>query len=81
LNAIKYKGDRIDAWRALAGINERTKAYQALFENLRRIVELDPNDIDARLKLGQMLLAGAQPMPHSESLKAEGKLQIRTRAF
>jgi len=58
LNAIKYKGDRIDAWRALAGINERTKAYQALFENLRRIVELDPNDIDARLKLGQMLLAG-----------------------
>src|ERR1700761_3013007 len=52
LNAVKYKGDKIEAWRALAGINERTKSYQYLFDNLRRIVELDPNDIDARLKLG-----------------------------
>src|SRR5258707_2471665 len=61
LNAVKFKSDKIEAWRALAGINERTKAYQALFENLRRIVELDPNDIDARLKLGKMLLAGGAP--------------------
>src|SRR5260370_2339077 len=61
LNAIKFKGDKIEAWRALAGINERTRADQALFENLRRIVELDPNDIDARLKLGKMLLGGGAP--------------------
>jgi tetratricopeptide (TPR) repeat protein len=61
LNALKFKGDKIEAWRALAGIDERTKAYQALFQDLRRIVELDPNDIDARLKLGKMLLAGGAP--------------------
>jgi tetratricopeptide (TPR) repeat protein len=61
LNAVKFKSDKIEAWRALAGINERTKAYQPLFENLRRIVELDPTDIDARLKLGEMLLAGNAP--------------------
>jgi tetratricopeptide (TPR) repeat protein len=61
LNAVKYKGDKIEAWRALAGIDDRTKAYQALFQDLRRIVELDPNDIDARLKLGKMLLAGGAP--------------------
>src|SRR6266404_8837138 len=58
LNAIKFKGDKIEAWRGLAGIDERRKAYQALFQDLRRIVELDPNDIDARLRLGKMLLAG-----------------------
>jgi pentatricopeptide repeat protein len=61
LNAVKFKGDKIEAWRALAGIDDRTKAYQALFQDLRRIVELDPNDIDARLKLGKMLLAGGAP--------------------
>src|SRR5216684_1985512 len=61
LNAVKFKSDKIEAWRALAGIDERTKAYQALFQDLRRIVELDPNDIDARLKLGKMLLAGGAP--------------------
>jgi cellulose synthase operon protein C len=61
LNAVKYKGDKIEAWRALAGIDERTKAAQALFQDLRRIVELDPSDVDARVKLGKMLLAGGAP--------------------
>ena len=42
----------------MASARHASKAHQALFENLRRIVELDPNDIDSRLKLGQMLLAG-----------------------
>jgi putative PEP-CTERM system TPR-repeat lipoprotein len=60
-NAVKYRSDKIEAWRALAGINERTKAYPQLFENLRRIVELDPNDIEARTKLGKMILAGGAP--------------------
>ena len=58
LNAVKYKNDKVEVWRALAGINERVKAYQYLFDNLRRIVELDPSDIEARTKLGKMLLAG-----------------------
>jgi tetratricopeptide (TPR) repeat protein len=61
LNAVKFKGDKIEAWRALAGIDDRTKAYQGLFQDLRRIVELDPQDIDARLRLGKMLLSGGAP--------------------
>ena len=61
LDAIKYKSDKIEALRALAGINERVKSYPYLFDNLRRIVELDPNDIEARVKLAKMLLAGGAP--------------------
>jgi cellulose synthase operon protein C len=57
LNAVKYKSDKVEVWRALAGIDERTKA-QSLFTDLRRIVELDPNDLDARLKLVRIMLAG-----------------------
>jgi cellulose synthase operon protein C len=59
LNAVKYKADKVEVWRALAGIDERTNAgTQAQFLDLRRIVELDPNDIDARLRLVRIMVAG-----------------------
>jgi tetratricopeptide (TPR) repeat protein len=61
LNALKYKSDKIEAWRALAGIDDRAKAAQALFQDLRRIVELDANDLEARVKLSKMLLGGGAP--------------------
>ena len=56
LNAAKYKSDRVDVWRGLAGIDERTKA-KSYFNDLRRIVELDPNDLDAKIKMARMILA------------------------
>ncbi|WP_213773870.1 tetratricopeptide repeat protein [Bradyrhizobium sp. dw_78] len=59
LKALKYKADKVDVWRALVGVDERTKAGPAsVFGDLRRVVELDPNDLDARLKLAQMMLSG-----------------------
>jgi tetratricopeptide (TPR) repeat protein len=58
LNAIKFKGDKIEAWRALAGVDERTGAVQALFQDVRRIVELDSADLDARIKLARIMVGG-----------------------
>ncbi len=57
LKAVKYKSDKVEVWRALAGIDERTKA-NSLFLDLRRIVELDPNDLDARLRMVRIMVAG-----------------------
>lgn len=73
LNAIKYKSDKIEAWRALAGVNERVHAPQYLFDNLRRIVELDPADLEARTKLAKMLLAGGAPETALTVLDAGGE--------
>src|SRR5882757_1633305 len=59
LKALKYKADRVDIWRALVGVDERTKAGPAsVFGDLRRVVELDPDDLDARLKLAQIMVSG-----------------------
>ncbi len=58
LNAVKYKSDKIEVWRALAGVDKRTGAAQSEFQDLRRVVELDPNDLDARLKLVRMMING-----------------------
>src|SRR5437588_7641162 len=54
--ALKFKSDKIEAWRALVGIEERLKGTRNLFQDLRRIVELDPKDIDSRIKLGRIML-------------------------
>src|SRR6202048_3907214 len=59
LKALKYKADRVDVWRALAGVDERTNAGPAsVFQDLRRVVELDANDLDARLKFARIMVGG-----------------------
>src|SRR5665213_322062 len=57
LQAVKYKSDKVEVWKALAGVDERTKA-QSLFLDLRRIVELDPKDLEARLQLARIMVGG-----------------------
>jgi cellulose synthase operon protein C len=56
--AIKYKNDKVEFWRALVGVEERLKSGPAVFQDLRRVVELDPNDLDGRVKLAQIMAGG-----------------------
>src|ERR1700736_6789973 len=55
-NAVKLKKDMVGAWKALAQIDEINLNWGGVVADLRTIVELTPNDLSARLKLGKLQL-------------------------
>ena len=57
-NAVKLKKDLIPAWRELSQIEERNQNWEATAGILRTIVQLDPADLEARLRLGRLMLLG-----------------------
>jgi tetratricopeptide (TPR) repeat protein len=65
-NAIQLKKDMLPAWRALADIDERHHNFTELVPVLRGIVDLDPKDVDTKLKLARLMLFGKAP---DEALK------------
>jgi tetratricopeptide (TPR) repeat protein len=59
-NAVKLKRDLIEAWAALAKIDELDRNWAGVLTDLRAVVELNPSDVAARLKLVKLrLLAGS----------------------
>jgi tetratricopeptide (TPR) repeat protein len=54
-NALQLNRNMVGAWRALAEIEERNKNLGSLIEIQRTIVELVPNDVDAKLRLARVL--------------------------
>jgi len=57
-NAVKLKKDFIPAWRELSQIEERNQNWEATAGILRTIVQLDPADLETRLRLGRLMLLG-----------------------
>src|SRR6516225_9932790 len=57
-NAVQLNKRLLPAWRDLAQVEELTHKWGALVPALRNVLELDPNDMATRLKLGRLLLAG-----------------------
>ena len=57
-NAIKLKKDLLPAWRGLAQIEELDHHWQGLVPILRTIAELDPKDVETKLKLARLMLLG-----------------------
>jgi cellulose synthase operon protein C len=55
-NAVRQKKDFIDGWKALAEVDEANGDWPRVASDLRAVVELSPQDISARLKLGKVLL-------------------------
>jgi tetratricopeptide (TPR) repeat protein len=55
-NAVRLKKDFAEAWKILAEIDETVRNWSGLATDMRALVELNPKDISARLKLGKLLL-------------------------
>lgn len=63
-NAVKLKRDLVEGWRALANIDESNRDWSRVVADMRTIIELAPNDVPAKLKLGKLLLrAGSRMKP------------------
>jgi tetratricopeptide (TPR) repeat protein len=60
-NALQLKGDMIEAWRALAQIDEHEQNWKELAGSLRKIIELNPKDIGSMLRLSKLFLVGGAP--------------------
>ena len=57
-NALQLKDNMIEAWRALNQLEERNKNLQGVIAAVRKIVDLDPKDIESRLQLARLALLG-----------------------
>ena len=57
-NALQNKPDMVEAWRALTKVDEHDKNLQGLSGDLRKIVELDAKDVNARVQLAKLFLLG-----------------------
>jgi cellulose synthase operon protein C len=55
-NAVRLKKDFPEAWNILARIDEASRNWSGLATDIRAILDLDPKDASARLKLGKLLL-------------------------
>jgi tetratricopeptide (TPR) repeat protein len=57
-NALQLNKSFLPAWRGLLDVETRSSNSEALIPILRTIVELDPNNVDAKLRLGRLVLVG-----------------------
>src|SRR5262245_12472368 len=57
-NSVKLKKDLVPAWRELSLIEERNQNWEATAGILRTIVQLEPSDLETRLRLGRLMLLG-----------------------
>jgi tetratricopeptide (TPR) repeat protein len=57
-NALQLKDDMVGAWQALSQLEERNKNWSVVIAASRKISELDPKDIEARLRLARFSVLG-----------------------
>ena len=69
-NAIRLKKDMLPAWRGLAEADELDHRWSELASALRNIIDLDPKDVDAKLKLANLLLYSGAADQAFELVKA-----------
>ena len=55
-NALQLKDDMVPAWLAFAQVAEHNQNWQNVSRILRKVAELDPKNVDARVRLARLVL-------------------------
>ncbi len=55
-NALQLKKELVGAWRGLAQIEEHNGQWESVTSILHTITELDPKDVDAKLRLARLMV-------------------------
>ncbi len=76
-NALQLKKDMLGAWRGLAQVEQHNGDWTSVAQILRKVVEIDPKDLDAHLRLARLyVLSNALDEAVKEAEAAE-KLNAR----
>jgi tetratricopeptide (TPR) repeat protein len=59
-NALKFNDKLAGAWDGLATVEEQRQNWPAVSDSLQRVIELEPSNFDARVKLAKLQLAAIQ---------------------
>ena len=59
-NAVQIKAKMVPAWYGLAQVAEADGDFPKLYGLLNKVVELDPKHVEAKVKLGRLLLVGGK---------------------
>lgn len=62
-NALQIDDQLAEAHWGLANAYEGLQRYQEAFEEMRQVFELDPNNLDVRVRLGNYYLMGSKQSP------------------
>ena len=73
-NALKIDEEHVPALVGLADIAEKRQDFRGMFGVLQRIIRLDPQNVDAQIKIGKIYLIGGDETAALES--AEGALSL-----
>ena len=57
-NALQLKGNMLEAWRALAQVDEHDQNWRSLTESLQHVTEIDDKDTTSRVRLAKLYLLG-----------------------
>lgn len=73
-NALKINDRYVPALMGVAKLSEKKQDFQNLFAVLQQVVQIDPNNVEARTKLGKLYLIGKDTEHALEQAEAALKL-------
>jgi tetratricopeptide (TPR) repeat protein len=76
-NALQLKQDMVGPWRGLAQIEEGKQNWEGLVAILRKVSELDPKDVETKLRYARLMLMANALDEALKSVNAAGELDER----